>query len=381
MKFLHTSDWHLGKCLMEESFYEEQKHILNEIIKVADEQKVEAILIAGDVYDKNIPSVDAVNIFNDFLKEITKRNIEVYIISGNHDSSDRLGFGAEIFDNFRIHIVSNYCGKMKIFSQNNVDFYLLPFVKPFHLKHFMEQAEYEKISDANEMMKWILSNEIIDKSKINVLVMHEFVLNAGQNIDFSDSESRVNVGTLDAIDVNLLDDFDYVALGHIHKPQIIKRETVRYSGTPLKYSFSEVNNENGVIIFDTDTKQITKVLLNPLRNFMVIQGYFNDIKDMEPSNDIIRIELLDENTIISPMDELKHKFPNAISLGFVSRSSKSDNIFSNNSTFSKDVSPIKLFEDFYSSQQEKSLNDEEKAYFNKLLEDLLNAREEGNYET
>ncbi len=377
MKFLHTSDWHLGKCLYDESFFEDQKYILNEIINVAMEQRVDAILIAGDIYDKNIPSVDAVNLLNDFLKEISKKPIEVYIISGNHDSSDRIGFGSEIFDNFRIHIVSNYCGKMKVFSQENVNFYLLPFVKPFHLKHFMAQSEYEKITNSNEMMKWILSKETLDKSKTNILMMHEFVLNAGEKIEFSDSESGVNVGTLDAIDVNLLSDFDYVALGHIHKPQKIKVETIRYSGTPLKYSFSEVNNENGVIIFDTEKKVVTPIILSPLRNIRVIRGFYSDILAMETSDDLIRIELLDENTIISPMDELKKKFPNAISLGFVSKLSSSNEIFTDIENLSKAVSPEKLFEDFFSSQQGRNLNDEERTYFNQLLNELENADEEG----
>lgn len=367
MKILHTSDLHLGKNLLEESLFEDQKLVLEDIIKIIKEKNIDVVLIAGDIYDKSIPSVDAVNLFDNFLFELSKIKTEVLIISGNHDSNDRLSFGSKIFDNMNIHIETEYTGKLKKYSFDDVDFYMLPFVKPFHIKKYMTMEEYENVNSSNEMMKWILKNEKIDKSRKNIIMLHQFVMNAGDKIEFSDSESQTNVGTLDAIDVNLFDDFDYVALGHIHRGQKIKRDTVRYSGTPLKYSFSEVNNKNGVIIYDTDSKEYEIIEINPLRKMRVIRGYFDDIMKMDKSDDLIRIELLDENNIISPMDDLKKKFPNALSLAFISNKSNDENIFNTVNIISENETPFELFNDFFEYQNGRKLNDNESKYLNNII--------------
>ena len=367
MKVLHTSDLHLGKNLLEESLFEDQKLVLEDIIKIIKEKNIDVVLIAGDIYDKSIPSVDAVNLFDNFLFELSKIKTEVLIISGNHDSNDRLSFGSKIFDNMNIHIETEYTGKLKKYSFDYVDFYMLPFVKPFHIKKYMTMEEYENVNSSNEMMKWILKNEKIDKSRKNIIMLHQFVMNAGDKIEFSDSESQTNVGTLDAIDVNLFDDFDYVALGHIHRGQKIKRDTVRYSGTPLKYSFSEVNNKNGVIIYDTDNKEYEIIEINPLRKMRVIRGYFDDIMKMDKSDDLIRIELLDENNIISPMDDLKKKFPNALSLAFISNKSNDENIFNTVNNISENETPFELFNDFFEYQNGRKLNDNESKYLNNII--------------
>ena len=367
MKILHTSDLHLGKSLLEESLFEDQKLVLEDIIKIIKEKNIDVVLIAGDIYDKSIPSVDAVNLFDNFLFELSKIKTEVLIISGNHDSNDRLSFGSKIFDNMNIHIETEYTGKLKKYSFDDVDFYMLPFVKPFHIKKYMTMEEYENVNSSNEMMKWILKNEKIDKSRKNIIMLHQFVMNAGDKIEFSDSESQTNVGTLDAIDVNLFDDFDYVALGHIHRGQKIKRDTVRYSGTPLKYSFSEVNNKNGVIIYDTDSKEYEIIEINPLRKMRVIRGYFDDIMKMDKSDDLIRIELLDENNIISPMDDLKKKFPNALSLAFISNKASDENIFNTVNNISENETPFELFNDFFEYQNGRKLNDNESKYLNNII--------------
>ena len=367
MKILHTSDLHLGKNLLEESLFEDQKLVLEDIIKIIKEKNIDVVLIAGDIYDKSIPSVDAVNLFDNFLFELSKIKTEVLIISGNHDSNDRLSFGSKIFDNMNIHIETEYTGKLKKYSFDDVDFYMLPFVKPFHIKKYMTMEEYENVNSSNEMMKWILKNEKIDKSRKNIIMLHQFVMNAGDKIEFSDSESQTNVGTLDAIDVNLFDDFDYVALGHIHRGQKIKRDTVRYSGTPLKYSFSEVNNKNGVIIYDTDNKEYEIIEINPLRKMRVIRGYFDDIMKMDKSDDLIRIELLDENNIISPMDDLKKKFPNALSLAFISNKANDENIFNTVNNISENETPFDLFNDFFEYQNGRKLNDNESKYLNNII--------------
>lgn len=371
MKLLHTSDLHLGKNLSEESFYCDQKYILEEIINIVKEQKINVVMIPGDIYDKNIPSLEASMLFDGFLTKLSKMNVKVLITSGNHDSNERLSFGSKIFNEFNIHIATSYDGKIEKISIDDVDFYLLPFLKPFHLKKLMNEEEYKNINNSNDMIKWILKKEKIDKSKKNILLTHQFVMWNGKMPEQCDSESfSINsVGTLDAIDVNLLDDFDYVALGHIHRPQKIKRDTVRYSGTPLKYSFSEIDDKKSVVIIDTDNIDNIELLeLKPLRNMRILRGTFEEVMNMNPSNDIIKVELEDENTIISPMEEIKQRFKNAILLVFVNKY-KSD-INSGIKVIKEDASPYELFKSFFIEQNGREMSKDENDYIKSIIEIL-----------
>ena len=371
MKILHTSDLHLGKNLSEESFYEDQKYILDEITNIIKEKNISVVMIPGDIYDKSIPSIDASLLFDKFLTNLSKMNVKVLITSGNHDSNERLAYGSNIFNEFNIHIVTSYNGNIDKISIDDINFYLLPFLKPFHLKHLMSEKEYEKINNSNDMMKWILDREKIDKNKKNILLAHQFVMWDGKLPEQADSESISlnNVGTLDAIDVNLLDDFDYVALGHIHRPQKIKRDTVRYSGTPLKYSFSEVNDKKSVVIIDTDNiEDIELVELKPLRDLKILKGTFEEVMNMKPSDDIIKVELEDLNTLISPMEEIKHRFKNAIALVFVN---KYDNKNENEIKIIKeDASPYELFKMFFLEQNGRDISKEEDEYIKSIIDTL-----------
>ena len=371
MKILHTSDLHLGKNLSEESFYEDQKYILNEIINIVKEKKVNVVIIPGDIYDKSIPSSEASILFDKFLTNLAKMNVKILITSGNHDSNERLSFGSKIFNKFNIHIVTSYEGEIEKINIEDVDFYLLPFLKPFHLKHLMDEKEYENIHNTNDMMKWILNREKIDKNKKNILLTHQFIMWNGKLPDQCDSESisTNNVGTLDAIDVNLLNDFDYVALGHIHRPQKIKRDTVRYSGTPLKYSFSEVNDKKSVVIIDTDNiPNIELVELTPLRNMQVLRGTFEEVMNMKPSDDIIKIELIDENTIISPMEEIKKRFKNAIALVFINKYETNNDI--QTKEIKENATPYELFSSFFKEQNGRDLTKEEDNYIKTTIKNL-----------
>ncbi len=368
MKILHTSDLHLGKNLSEESFYDDQKYILDEITNIVKEKEINVVMIPGDIYDKSIPNIEASMMFDKFLTDLSKMNVIVLITSGNHDSNERLSFGSKIFNEFNIHIVTSYEGQIEKISINDVNFYLLPFLKPFHLKHLINEKEYEKINNSNDMMKWILNREKIDKSKKNILLAHQFVMWDGKLPEQCDSESISinNVGTLDAIDVNLLDDFDYVALGHIHKPQKIKRDTVRYSGTPLKYSFSEVNDKKSVVIIDTDNIDNIELLeLKPLRNMKILRGTFEEVMNMKPSDDIIKVELEDENTIISPMEEIKQRFRNAIALVFINK--YQSNSETGLKEIKEDASPYELFNLFFTEQNGREMSKEEDDYIKSII--------------
>lgn len=371
MKLLHTSDLHLGKNLSEESFYDDQKYILDEITNIVKEKDINVVMIPGDIYDKSIPSSEASMMFDRFLTNLSKMNVKVLITSGNHDSNERLSYGSKIFNEFNIHIVTSYEGQIEKISIDDVDFYLLPFLKPFHLKHLMDEKEYETINNSNDMIKWILSRENIDKNKKNILLAHQFVMWDGKLPEQCDSESISlnNIGTLDAIDVNLLDDFDYVALGHIHRPQKIKRDTIRYSGTPLKYSFSEVNDKKSVVIIDTDDIENIELLeLKPLRNMQVLRGTFEEVMNMKPTDDIIKVELEDENTIISPMEEIKKRFKNAIALVFVNKYESKDDIALKE--IKDDASPYELFNSFFNEQNGREMTNEENEYIKSVIESL-----------
>lgn len=369
MKILHTSDLHLGKSLLEESLYEDQKEMLQQLINIITNNQVDVLMIPGDIYDKSIPSTDAVNLFNSFLESLAALKVDVLITSGNHDSRDRLSFGSNIFNKLNIHIVTEYNGEIYKFCKDDVVFYMLPFIKPFHLKHIVNEETYEKITNSNEMMKWILAREKFDESKKNILLAHQFVINKGEDIVFSDSESATNVGTIDAIDVNLLDKFDYVALGHIHRPQKVKRETIRYSGTPLKYSFSEANDNKSVVLIDTNDMSLEFIPIFPLRKLRVITGTFDSIMKMEASEDIIKVILEDNMPLISPMDEIKKRFPNALSLSFANRD---DSILNNlnNVDISKEASPLELFNNFFKSQHDRDLILDEQKYLESLINNL-----------
>lgn len=369
MKILHTSDLHLGKNLSEESFYEDQKYILDEIVKIVEDNGVKVVMIPGDIYDKSIPSLEASTLFDSFLTRLSKMGVKTLITSGNHDSNERLAYGSKIFNEFNIHIVTKYEGFIDKVIIDDVCFYMLPFLKPFHIKNLMSEKEYENVNNSNEMMKWILDRESIDKGKKNILLCHQFVMWDGKLPEQSDSESISlnNVGTIDAIDVNLLDEFDYVALGHIHRPQKIKRDTVRYSGTPLKYSFSEVNDNKGVVLFDTDSLSYEIVPLIPLRDLKVLRGSFEEVMNMKSCNDVIKVELTDENTLISPMEEIKKRYPNAIALTFISRN---DNESELSLEIKEDASPYELFKGFFFEQNGRELSDDENNYLKSIIDNL-----------
>ena len=373
MKFLHTSDLHLGKDLCEESLIQDQKHILKEILNVIKEEEVDCVLISGDIYDKSNPSIDAVNLFNDFLVELSKTNSQIYIISGNHDSNERLNYGSEIFDNYNIHIEAIYKGQLKKYSHDNVDVYLMPFMKPSYLKKFLSEKEYEKIKSVDDMMHNILSRETIDKNKKNIILMHQFVMDGNKELFISDSESVDNVGTLDAIDVEVLKDFDYVALGHLHRHQTVKRKEVVYSGSPMKYSFGEYKNSNGVVIYDTekdDNNKIRFIELKQLRKMDVIEGKLEDIRKIPNNNDLLKIIIEDKDLLSSPINELKLKFKNLLKLDYLNLK-KDINDFINPNIKNIDKMSIEdLFKEFYKMQTDKEISEEELNIVKNIIDEI-----------
>lgn len=338
MKLLHLGDLHLGRELAEFSLLEDQKYILKQILDIAENKKVYAVLVAGDVYDKSQPSEGAVNLLNDFLNELSRRNIKVFIISGNHDSDDRLNFGSRLFRKSGIYISSVFDGTLPYETLTDeygeLDIYMLPFIKASFVRHRFPEAKIESYDDA---VRTVLDSANIDPNRRNVIIAHQFVVANGCNPITAGSEGvavrNATVGTVESIGYKCFDAFDYTALGHIHSAQEIGRETVRYSGSPLKYSFSEVKNGKSVPVITMEEKgkvDIELVPLKPLRELRHIKGFFRDLIDAaahENKDDFMYITLEDEDTVDDAMGSFQKVYPYTVHIDYDnSRTRQAENV-------------------------------------------------------
>ena len=278
MKFIHLSDLHIGKRVNEISMIEDQAYILTQIIRIIDGERPDAVVIAGDVYDKSIPPAEAVTLFDDFLCRLAKRSLPVLIISGNHDSPERLAFGGRLMAGSGIHLAPVYDGIVEPVtlsdSHGDVRFWLLPFIKPVHVKHCFPDAGIESCTDA---LRTAVEHMGVDFTGRNVLVTHQFVTGAAT----CESE-EISVGGSDNVDISVFDGFDYVALGHLHGPQNVGSSRVRYCGTPLKYSFSEAGHYKSVTVVELGEKndlRLRTVPLTPRHDLREITGTFAELTD------------------------------------------------------------------------------------------------------
>ena len=325
MKLLHVGDLHLGKSLGDFDLTGDQEYILDQLLEIVDKQAVDAVLIAGDVYDKAIPSEAATRMLDYFLNQLAKRNVCVYMVSGNHDSDERLHYGSNLFETNHIFISAKYDGNLykQTLKKNEeeVDIYLLPFVKASQVRHFLPDTKIESYDDA---VRAIIDRANIDKARTNVLVAHQFVMGKSEDPVLSGSESlgTQSVGTVEKIGYDCFDPFDYVALGHIHSPQQVGRKEVRYSGSPLKYSLSEVNNEKSVpliIVNDVGEVDIELVPVKPMRNMRHLKGKIKDL--LEKSNvtapeDFIYATLTDEEIVSDAMGIFQQVYPNTVKIDY-----------------------------------------------------------------
>lgn len=373
MKFLHLSDLHIGKKVNEISMLEDQEYILNEILNMIKTHKPNAVIIAGDIYDKSIPPTGAVELLDDFFVSLSKLNVKTYAISGNHDSAERLAFGARLLENSGIFLNSGYDKNTQPFDFEDefgtVKIHLLPFIKPIHIKQQFEEVEIESYTDA---VKVAIDNMNIDPTQRNLLVTHQFVTGATK----CDSED-ISVGGSDNVDVSVFDDFDYVALGHLHGAQKIKRETVRYSGTPLKYSFSETKHKKSVPLVTMSEKgevNIELLPLEPLHDMVQIKGEYLEVTAKEfrsklKTDDYIRITLTDENDVPDAMGKLRSIYPNIMKLDYDNKRTKSNELINAQSDLTK-MSPLDLFCDFYKLQNNQKMTEEQLEFSKNLIEKI-----------
>ena len=373
MRFVHLSDLHLGKRVNEFSMLEDQEYILNQIIEIIDEQSPQCCIIAGDIYDKAVPSAEAVELFDNFLCALARRKLQVFIISGNHDSPERIAFGSRLIDGSGIHLSPVYNGVINPFTMNDsfgqMDLYMLPFIKPAHVRRFFPDEQIESYTDA---LRVAIDKMDVDKKHRNILVTHQFVTGALR----SESE-EISVGGTDNVDAAVFSDFDYVALGHIHGPQSVGRETVRYCGTPLKYSFSEVSHEKSVTVFDINEKgniSIETVELSPLRDMRKIRGSYMELTAKSAyegtnTDDYMHITLTDEEDIPDAVNKLRVIYPNLMKLEYDNKRTQSAAKLCGDNNI-EEKSPIELFGEFYLLQNGQDMSQEQFEFANRLINDI-----------
>lgn len=368
MKFLHLGDLHLGKNLGDFDLIEDQKYILNQITDIIDEKAVDAVLIAGDVYDKSVPSEAATRLLDSFLSQLAAKGVKTFMISGNHDSDDRLNFGSSLFEANQIYISAIYGGQLKkyVVTDDNgveVNVYMLPFVKASQVRNYFPDSEIETYEDA---VRVILANTDIDEQKKNILVAHQFVAGKGEDPSLGGSEGAgtQNVGLVERIGYDLFDKFDYVALGHIHSPQRVGRDEVRYSGSPLKYSLSEVNNDKSVPIITVDsgeTVNIELVPLKPMRDMRHIKGKMEVLlnkSNVEAPNDFIYATLTDEEIINDAMGIFQQTYPNTVKIDYDNSHTREIEQF-DFTNIAQNKSFPELIGDFYRLMYSCDISDEE----------------------
>lgn len=372
-KFLHLADLHIGKRVSEFSMIEDQRYILRKLLEIIEEEQVEGVWIAGDVYDKPIPSAEAVQVLDKFLTSLAKRGLPIILISGNHDSPERLAFGADMLSKQNVYISSVYNGDIMPISfmdtHGELFVYPLPFLKPALVRQVLPDMVIDSYQDA---VAAAISKLHIDKSKRNVLVAHQFVTGA----ETSESE-EFSVGGLDNVDVAIFDDFDYVALGHIHRPQIMGRDTVCYAGTPLKYSFSEARHQKVAVIVDMKEKgniEIKRIPLIPKRDLREIRGTYMEVtaRDFYKNNnqeDYMHITLTDEEDIPEVIGKLRVIYPNLMKVDYDNARTRQKQEVLGVAKI-EEKSPLELFREFYQLQNNQQMSEEQVKFTKELMEQI-----------
>lgn len=371
MKLIHLSDLHLGKRLNEFSLGEDQEYILNQILQIVETEQPDAVVIAGDVYDKAIPSVEAVSLFDEFLVRLAALHIHIFVISGNHDSPERIAFGSRLLEETGIHLSPVYGGRVESVTLEDefgpVDFYLLPFVKPIHVRRFFPEDPTDTYTQA---LSTAVGHMNLDEHRRNVLVTHQFVTGASR----SDSE-EISVGGADNVDSAVFDAFDYVALGHIHSPQHCGSEKIRYCGTPLKYSFSEAKDTKSVTVAELKEKgnlTIRTVPLKPLRELVELRGTFRELTDRHFyenttwTRDYIHLTLTDEEDIPDAVGKLRLIYRNLMKLDYDNARTRS-NAEITGAQAEDSRSPLELFADFYELQNNRPMTAEQLVFLEELI--------------
>ncbi len=375
MKFLHLADLHLGKRVNGFSMLEDQAHILRQILAILDDEQPDGVLIAGDVYDKSVPSVEAVGLLDGFLTELRARGVPVLLISGNHDSPERLAFGGRVMDSCGIHISPVYDGALAPVTLHDafgpVHVWLLPFVKPAHVRRWFPDADIESYTDA---VAEAVAHMDIDTAARNVLVTHQFVTGGTRS-----GSEELSVGGTDNVDSGVFAPFDYVALGHLHGAQHIGRETIRYAGSPLKYSFSEARQHKSVTVVTLGEKgdvQVRTAALTPLRELREIRGSYDELtarsfyEHTTYRSDYLHLILTDEQDVFDAMSRLRTIYPYLMTLDYDNARTRAAGGMSVPAETERRT-PLELFETLYQRQNHQPMSEVQREYIAQLMEQIM----------
>lgn len=377
MRFMHISDLHLGLKLYDYPMIEEQRFILDQIAEIAVTESCDAVIIAGDIYDRSVPPEEAVLLFDSFISALHKNEIAVLAISGNHDSADRLSFAGSILSERRVYIASVYRKNEEPVILNDeyglIKIWLLPFVKPVNVRSELSDDEIHSFNDA---LKAAVENMDIDTAQRNIIVTHQYVTGARR----SDSEQvSTTVGGLDNVDASVFDGFDYVALGHLHTPQIIAgNECFRYCGTPLKYSFSESDDDKSVSIVDIkekDNVSVKTVILKPLHDMIMLKDTYNTLaskafKDSVDTDSFVHVTLTDREAIPDAAYKLRTMYPRLLNLEYEHLHSSVIEHMGVECAQRAASSPLELFEEIFEKQYDQKLSDKQRDYLDKMINDV-----------
>ena len=373
MRFLPLSALHLGKRVCEFSMLDAQRYILEQVLSLLDARPVDGVLLAGDLYDKPVPPAEAVRLLDWFLTELAARGLPVFSVSGNHDSADRIAFGAQLLAGSRVYVSPVFAAPPAPITLTDeygpVDIWLLPFLKPAAVRHVFPD---EKIESYNDAIGCVLNACAPDPARRNVLVAHQFV--AGAAVCESEEPS---VGGLDSVDVSLFEGFDYVALGHLHSPQKVGRDTARYCGTPLKYSFSEAGQQKSVTFVELRTKgsvSITTHTLTPLHDLRELRGSYMELTDRRAyegtaTDDYLHITLTDEQAIPDALARLRVLYPNLMRLDYDNRRTREQQAVEGPAR-AEQQTPLEHFAAFYQLQNNQPLSEEQAAFCQQLIESI-----------
>ncbi len=373
VKFLHLADLHLGKRLNGFSLTDDQAYILDELFNIAETEDCRAVFISGDVYDKGVPAVEAVTLFDSFLSRLANAGIKAFIISGNHDSAERVAFGSSLFNKSGIYIAPSYSGVLTPVSLSDgdvtYDIYMLPFIKPVTLKRFFPDENILSYTDA---VRAALSKVKLSKKHINILLAHQFVTGAVR----SDSE-EISVGGSDNVDSSVFSGFDYVALGHIHRPQSAGGANIRYAGSPLKYSFSEADHKKTAAVIDFSPEKELKLKLIPLtpkRDLREIRGTYMELTDRKNyagtnKDDYIHAILTDEEDVLDAAAKLRAVYPNLMKMEYDNKRTRASS-FPIENTGVKSTPPIDIFKKFFLLRNGSEMSEAQREITEKLIEEI-----------
>lgn len=391
MKFLHTADLHIGKSICEHSMLDEQRHILASILEAVRGEKPDALLIAGDVYDKSVPSAEAVAVLDDFLVRLSETGTKVFVLSGNHDSAERIAFGGRLMEDRGVHMSPVYRGEFAPVTLQDefgeVDVWMLPFVRPATVRACLgSDEERDQVTDYTSAMRMAIAQMHFTEGRRNVLLAHQFVTGAER------CDSEENVGGLDNVDASVFDGFDYVALGHIHKPQDVAKDAVgngrvRYSGTPLKYSLSEANHKKSLTVVELAGKsadglagiEVREIPLTPKHDVREIKGTFAELVSPEfqrrqlaeglKLDDFVYVKLTDENDVPDAVLKLRGIYPNLMMLDYDNERTRNQHITVGDGKVEQKT-PMELFGEFFSDMTNRELNEEEREFVQDIIDGI-----------